>query len=78
MIRLGKPSGNMRSMESFFATLKTECFQNRIPNNRAQAQAMLFDYIETFYNPKRLHSSLGYRSPLEFENLSHQQHLINN
>jgi putative transposase len=66
------------AMESFFATLKTECFQNRIPKNRAQAQAMLFDYIETFYNPKRLHSSLGYRSPLEFENLLHQQNLINN
>jgi putative transposase len=66
------------AMESFFATLKTECFQNRIPKNRAQAQAMLFDYIETFYNPKRLHSSLGYLSPLEFENLLHQQNLINN
>jgi transposase InsO family protein len=37
------------AMESFFATLKTECFQNRIPENRAQVQAMLFDYIETFY-----------------------------
>jgi putative transposase len=66
------------AMESFFATLKTECFQNRIPKNRAQAHAMLFDYIETFYNPKRLHSSLGYLSPLEFENLLHQQNLINN
>jgi putative transposase len=66
------------AMESFFATLKTECFQNRIPKNRAQAQAMLFDYIETFYNPKRLHSSLGYLSPLEFETLLHPQNLNNN
>ena len=57
------------AMESFFATLKTECFQNRIPKNRAQARAMLFDYIETFYNPQRLHSALGYLSPLEFEKL---------
>jgi putative transposase len=55
------------AMESFFATLKTECFQNRIPKNRVEAHAMLFDYIETFYNPKRLHSALGYLSPLEFE-----------
>jgi putative transposase len=55
------------AMESFWATLKTECFQDQIPRNREQAQALLFDYIETFYNPKRLHSSLGYQSPLEFE-----------
>jgi putative transposase len=55
------------TMESFWATLKTECFGDEIPRNRAHAQSMLFDYIETFYNPKRLHSSLGYRSPAEFE-----------
>jgi putative transposase len=61
------------AMESFFATLKTECFQNRIPKNHAEAHAMLFDYIETFYNPKRLHSSLGYLSPLEFEKLLNNQ-----
>jgi putative transposase len=54
-------------MESFFATLKTECFGDHVPRNRAEAQALLFDYIETFYNPQRLHSALGYRSPLEFE-----------
>ena len=54
-------------MESFFATLKTECFGNQVPKNRAEAQALLFDYIETFYNPQRLHSALGYLSPLEFE-----------
>jgi len=60
-------------MESFFATLKTECFQNRIPKNRAKARAMLFDYIETFYNPKRLHSALGYLSSLEFEKLLNHQ-----
>jgi putative transposase len=54
-------------MESFFATLKTECFGERVPRNRAEAQTLLFDYIETFYNPRRLHSALGYLSPLEFE-----------
>jgi putative transposase len=57
------------AMESFFATLKTECLQNRTPKNREHAHAMLFDYIETFYNPKRLHSVLDYLSPLEFEKL---------
>ena len=54
-------------MESFFATLKTECFGDRVPRNRAEARTLLFDYIETFYNPKRFHSALGYLSPLEFE-----------
>jgi len=56
------------AMESFWATLKTECFHDQIPLNLKQAQDMLFDYIETFYNPIRLHSSLGYLSPIEFEN----------
>ena len=60
------PYDNAR-MESFFATLKTECFGDRVPRDRAEAQALLFDYIETFYNPQRLHSALGYLSPLEFE-----------
>jgi putative transposase len=55
------------AMESFWATLKTECFQGQIPRNLKQAQAMLFDYIETFYNPVRLHSSLDYLSPIQFE-----------
>ena len=57
----------MRSWRAFFATLKTECSGERAPKNRAEAQALLFDYIETFYNPRRLHSTLGYLSPLEFE-----------
>ena len=55
------------AMESFFATLKTECFQDKIPQDRSQTQKMLFDYIETFYNPRRLHSALGYQAPLEFQ-----------
>jgi transposase InsO family protein len=55
------------AMESFWATLKTECFATTIPDTRAQARTMVFDYIETFYNPVRLHSSLGFQSPLAFE-----------
>jgi putative transposase len=66
MSRKANPYDNA-IMESFFATLKTECFQNQIPKSRREAQLILFDYIETFYNRYRLHSSLGYQSPLEFE-----------
>ena len=56
------------TMESFWATLKAECFGTTIPATRAQARSMVFDYIETFYNPVRLHSALGFRSPVAFEN----------
>jgi putative transposase len=66
MSRKANPYDNAM-MESFFATLKTECFQNQIPKSRREAKLILFDYIETFYNRYRLHSSLGYQSPTEFE-----------
>jgi transposase InsO family protein len=55
------------AMESFWATLKAECFGTTIPATRAQAHLMVFDYIETFYNPVRLHSALGFHSPVDFE-----------
>jgi transposase InsO family protein len=64
MSRTANPYDNA-VMESFFATLKTECFQELVPLDQAQTQRLLFDYIETFYNPKRLHSALAYRAPLE-------------
>lgn len=57
--------------ESFWATLKTECFNNLIPETRAAARSMIFDYIETFYNPLRRHSSLGFLSPENFEKQFH-------
>lgn len=55
------------AMESFWATLKAECFDREMPATRQQARSMIFDYIETFYNPRRRHSSLGYLSPAQFE-----------
>ena len=58
-------------VESFFATLKAECFGEQEPENQQQARLMIFDYIETFYNPKRLHSALGYQSPVDFETQFH-------
>jgi len=56
------------AMESFWSTLKTETgLDATVPISRRAAALMVFDYIETFYNPKRRHSSLGYRSPVAFE-----------
>lgn len=54
-------------MESFWATLKAECFHGERPATRQAAQLLIFDYVEGFYNRTRLHSGLGYRSPLAFE-----------
>ena len=54
-------------MESFWATLKAECFHGERPATRQAARLMIFDYIEGFYIRTRLHSSLGYQSPLAFE-----------
>jgi len=65
-------------MESFWATLKTECFDNfrdGIPATRQEAKQKLFSYIEVFYNRKRLHSSLGYQAPVAFEQHYLQQNL---
>ena len=66
MSRKGNPYDNALA-ESFVATLKTECFGGIIPSTKAAAQLMVFDYIETFYNRRRRHSALAYRSPLDFE-----------
>jgi putative transposase len=66
MSRSGNPYDNALA-ESFVATLKTECFGGTIPPSKAAAKLMAFDYIETFYNRRRRHSSLGYRSPEAFE-----------
>ena len=54
-------------MESFFGTLKSEWVHHRSYRTRDQARSDIFYYIEAFYNRRRLHSSLGYFSPEEFE-----------
>ena len=56
--------------ESFFRTLKTELVKHKKYKSRMEARISLFEYIEVFYNRKRLHSSLGYLSPIEYEKLS--------
>ena len=53
--------------ESFFATLKKELVHHEVYETRTEARASLFEYIEVFYNRERLHSSLGYVSPTDFE-----------
>lgn len=55
------------AMESFWSTLKSELIHRQDFSDLAQARLALFDYIETFYNRKRLHSALGFQSPVEFE-----------
>jgi transposase InsO family protein len=60
-------------MESFFRSLKTEFVERRIFASDAQLTAQIVSYIDRFYNTKRLHSSLGYHSPVEFECLANAQ-----
>src|SRR6266852_3374748 len=63
-------SGNVwdnAAMESFFSSLKTERTARKTYRTRDDAKADVFDYIERFYNPKRRHSTIGYLSPMEFE-----------
>jgi transposase InsO family protein len=57
-------------IESFWSTLKWELVYRHTFFTRAQAQAQIFDYIEVFYNRQRLHSSLAYHSPVDFELLN--------
>ena len=54
--------------EAFFSTLKTECFPpNQLFSSKALARREIFEYIEVYYNNQRLHSSLEYRTPRQFE-----------
>jgi putative transposase len=54
-------------VESFFGTLKTELIDRSPWPTRQAARAAIADYIDGFYNPRRLHSHLGYLSPVDFE-----------
>ena len=53
--------------ESFFSTLKNELIHHCDFRSRDEARAVIFDYIELFYNRKRIHQSLGYRTPEQFD-----------
>jgi putative transposase len=54
-------------MESFFKTMKVERVDRVRYATRAQARLDIVDWIEGFYNQRRLHSSIGYRTPAELE-----------
>jgi transposase InsO family protein len=54
-------------VESFFATLTKELLADGVFESRAQASRELFEFIEIWYNRRRRHSTLGYRTPVEFE-----------
>jgi putative transposase len=66
MSRAGEVWDNS-AMESFFSSLKTERAGRKVYRTRAEARSDVFDYIERFYNPTRRHSTLGYVSPIQFE-----------
>jgi putative transposase len=55
--------------ESFFASLEKDLLRRRSFPTRDEARTAVFDYIETFYNPIRLHSTLGYLSPVDYEKM---------
>jgi hypothetical protein len=56
-------------MESFWGTLQLEVLDRRKWRTRDELANAIFEWIECWYNPKRRHSSLGMRSPIEFEKL---------
>ena len=56
-----------RSSKVAIGSCSNHSFDDSIPPTRAAAELMAFDYIETFYNRRRRHSSLAYKSPLDFE-----------
>ncbi len=53
--------------ESFFSTLKRECVNRYHFSTRKEAKSIIFEYLEVFYNRQRLHSTLDYQSPVEYE-----------
>ena len=55
------------AMESFWSSLKRELVYRCQFATRAQARAAIFEWIEVFYNRMRLHSALGFKSPVDFE-----------
>lgn len=65
MSKPGCPFDNS-CVESFFATTKKECIYRKNYGTMDEVERDMFEYIELFYNRKRIHSTLGYLSPVEY------------
>jgi putative transposase len=60
------------AVESFFGSLKEECVGSQVYSSYEQARRALFEYLEVYYNRQRRHSTLGYVSPLVYEQLRNE------
>ena len=65
------------AMESFFGSLKEECVGSSVYSSHEHAKRSLFEYLEVYYNRQRRHLTLGYVSPLIYEELGNQRTLHN-
>jgi putative transposase len=63
-------------MESFFSRFKAELLQGGSFQNAEDSQSKIFEFIEMYYNPSRLHSSIGYLSPNNFENKANEDNQL--
>jgi hypothetical protein len=64
------------AVESFFKSLKAEMIWRRNWQTRREVEVALFEYINGFYNPRRRHSALGWKSPVAFERkAAYHEHL---
>jgi putative transposase len=73
-ISMGSTSAHDNAVaESFFASLTKDLLRRRKLSSRADARTAIFDYIETFYNPLRLHSTLDYLSPVDYEKMKEEK-----
>jgi putative transposase len=62
--------------ESTIGTIKTELLSDHVPHDIHHVQRMLFPYIEGFFNRRRMHSALGYKTPLEVELLARDSKIV--
>jgi putative transposase len=67
LVHHSDPSRQLRADRSFWSSFKRELVHRTHFARRAQTRAAIFEWIEIFFNRERLHSALGYHSPVDFE-----------